>query len=80
MSRWTLRDKNRMGEPPFTFTGTSAELEQFLEDNPSIIWLPDSGLPTVDSVRIGRQKPDDNFRDLLRTIKKGSPGSDVNTF
>lgn len=59
---------------------TIAEMEDFLAKHHHIKWVPVSGLPTLDSVRLGIKKPDDGFRDLLRTVKKGSPGSKVNTF
>jgi hypothetical protein len=34
----------------------------------------------TDSVRLGRQKPEQGFRDLLRHIKKQNPRSNINTF
>jgi hypothetical protein len=56
-----------------------ADVEKFIEENPHINWLP--GTPgQVDPFRIGRQKPDAGFRDLLKTIKRGNPGSDFETF
>ena len=62
----------------FNRTMTISEMEQFLEDSPWIHWIPVSGLPTLDSVRLGIRKPDSGFTDLLKTIKKGSPKSSFN--
>jgi hypothetical protein len=59
---------------------TISEMEDFLAKNHHVTWVPVSGLPTLDSVRLGIRKPDEGFRDLLRTVKKGSPRSKVNTF
>ena len=56
------------------------EWESLLKDNPHLQWYPTSGIATVDAHRLGRMKPDDGFRDLLRTIKKGSPGSTIDTY
>jgi hypothetical protein len=51
-----------------------------LEENPTFKWVPVKGLPFVDEVKLGRKKPDGGFRDLLKTIKKGSPRSFINTY
>ena len=54
-------------------------LEQHLAENPhlkQIIGAP----PIVSGVSSGRNKPDSGFRDLLKTIKKNNPKSNVNTF
>ena len=34
----------------------------------------------VDPVRLGRKKPDDGFRDVLKEIKRNNRGSNINTF
>jgi hypothetical protein len=60
------------------FTGTIEEMEAFEKQNPCCKWVPVAGLPTLDSVRLGIRKPDEGFRDLLRTVKRGSPRSTVN--
>lgn len=62
------------------FNGTIAEMEAFEKQNPSCKWVPQSGTPTLDSVRLGVRRPDSGFRNLLKTIKKGSPRSTVNDF
>ena len=55
------------------------DVEKYIEENPHINWLCGAPLQ-VDPFRVGRQKPEDGFKDLLKTIKKGNPGSDFNTF
>lgn len=54
-------------------------LDQYLEDNPHLRQkLATPGF--ADPHRMGRIKPDDNFRDLLKETKKAHKGSTVNTF
>lgn len=53
-----------------------SKIEEFLENNPDLEH-------TVSAPNISyndAKKPDDNFRDILRDIKKNSPRSDINTF
>jgi hypothetical protein len=64
----------------FTKSMSISEMEKFLESNTHVKWVPVSGLPTLDSVRLGIRKPEEGFRDVLRTVKKANPGSKVNTF
>jgi hypothetical protein len=74
MPVYTFKDVN--GE--WTTSMTIEEMEEMLEKNPHIQWVPNGSYPTLDSVRLGIRKPDEGFRDLLRTVKKGSPRSTVN--
>ena len=54
-------------------------LDQYLEDNPDLQqMLATPGF--ADPHRMGRIKPDDNFRDLLKETKKAHKGSTINTF
>jgi hypothetical protein len=78
MPRYTFR--NELSGEVSTMDMSIAEMEEFLEKHDWIKWVPVSGLPTLDSVRLGIRKPDGGFRDLLKTIKKGSPRSKINTF
>lgn len=34
-----------------------------------------SSVPMADAVRLGRKKPDEGFRDVMREIKKKTPGA-----
>lgn len=56
-----------------------SELDSFKSDNPHLsqVHLSAPKLARDD----GRQKPDDGFRDVLRSIKKASGrGANINTF
>ena len=55
-----------------------AELDSYLEKNPTLETVPAS--PSIISGRTGAYKPDDTFRDMLRTMKKTNKGSNINTF
>ena len=58
---------------------TISSMETLLAENPHIKVIP--GAPMIVSgVASGRNKPDREFRDLLKTIKKNNPRSNVNTF
>jgi hypothetical protein len=61
------------------FFDTIAEAEQYEKDNPHLEWLC-SAPGIVDSFRVGIRKPDDNFRDRLKDIKKTHKHSKINTF
>jgi len=53
--------------------------EKYLEENKNLqLCLATPGF--ADPHTMGRIKPDDNFRDLLRETKKAHKGSTVNTF
>ena len=56
-----------------------SEIESYLENNPSKIKIVTS--PSIISgVESGSNKPDEGFRDILRTIKKNNRRSTINTF
>lgn len=58
-----------------------SDKEAYLEANPHIQQLIVKPLSMGDPVRVGRKKPDDGFRDVLREIKKKHPrGGGINTF
>jgi len=61
------------------FMGIS-ERDQFIIDHPDVTQLPPNSLTVVDPVRLGRMKPADSFRDIIRNIKKEHHGSKVNTW
>lgn len=77
MPFYVFRDKNT-GED-FEKLLKISELDQYKLDNPhleTVIQTPGFS----DPVRLGRMKPSDGFRDVLSKIKKGSPGSKINTY
>lgn len=56
------------------------ELEQYLNDNP-ILKQVFTRFPALgDSVRLGIRKPDDGFRDVLRTVKHHHKKDSINTW
>lgn len=56
-----------------------AEMETYAKNNPNKTLMPASP-QIVSGVSSGRNKPDESFRDILRTIKKHNRGSKINTF
>lgn len=57
-----------------------SERDQYLKDNPDVEQLV-HGFPGLsDPVKLGRKKPDQGFREVLRKIKKQNPGSNMDTF
>lgn len=57
------------------------EREAFLEANPHLEQIFLRPLHSISGSGIGdRNKPSADFRDLLKNIKRGSPGSTVNTY
>ena len=58
---------------------TISSMEEYLAQNSHINIVP-SAPAIVSGVASGTNKPDSGFRDLLKTIKKNSPRSNINTF
>jgi hypothetical protein len=63
-----------------THTCRISEYDKLTEDNPHLERYHDGMPGTSDPVRLGRVKPADGFRELLRGIQKGNPRSKINTF
>lgn len=78
MPYYTFHNKDTGEE--FDIAMSMAEHETYLENNPNIEQLIVSAPALCDSHKLGRMKPDSGFRDVLKTIKKGSPRSTINTF
>ena len=77
MPSYTFKDKET-GET-VTKIMSLAERDSYLEENKNLqLCLATPGF--ADPHRMGRIKPDDNFRDLLRETKKAHKDSTVNTF
>ena len=57
-----------------------SERDEYLKENPHIEQLVHGFPGTVDPTRLGRVKPDDGFKDVLKHVKKGNPGSTINTW
>jgi hypothetical protein len=63
-----------------TVSMSMSEHDQYLKDNPHLVQQFVSAPGIGDSARLGLRKPDDSFRDVLRSIKRRNPRSTVNTF
>ena len=57
-----------------------SEMEAYRKKHKKTKQLVPASPKIVSGVASGRNKPDDNFRDILRTIKKNNRGSKINTF
>ena len=67
MPVYSFRDTDTHEE--FEATMRYSELEEYLKTNSHIKQIFTRFPGTVDSVRIGIRKPDDNFRDVLKKAK-----------
>jgi hypothetical protein len=67
MPVYSFRDTDTHEE--FEATMRYSELEEYLKTNSPIKQIFTRFPGTVDSVRIGIRKPDDNFRDVLKKAK-----------
>ena len=75
----TYTFKNKETGEQFTEMMSLSDRDSFLEENDNIqLCLATPGF--ADPHRMGRIKPDDSFRDLLKETKKAQRGSNVNTF
>ncbi len=72
--------RNRKTGDEFREWMSISEKEQYLIDNPHVEQMFTRGNSVLDPIRLGRQKPDDSFRDILRNIKKKHAHTTVNTF
>lgn len=57
-----------------------SERDKFLEDNKHMTQLIHGFPGMADPTRLGLHKPDDNFRDVLKTIKSKHRKSNINTW
>jgi hypothetical protein len=64
----------------FTLSLSFAEHDEYLVKNPTHKQLITTAPIQVCPVRIGRQKPDSQWREYLRRVKKANPGSTINDF
>lgn len=56
-----------------------SEVELHLKNNPNLVMVI-SAPSIISGVESGSNKPDEGFRDILRTIKKNNRRSTINTF
>lgn len=76
----TYNFKNKVTGEEFTKFLMMSEVDTFLKENPDVEQTISGFSGVGDPWRMGMKKPDESFRDILRTIKKNYPRSRVNTF
>ena len=76
MPEYLFRNKDT-GEEWTEFMTISGRT-QFLEENPHIEQGVLGAPKFMDTVKLGRTKPADGFRDLLKQLKKNNHGSTIN--
>jgi len=73
MPNYTFR--NNETDEVFDIHMSISERDQYVQNNPHLTQLI-TGAPSIgDPHRLGRKKPDEGFRDVLRNIKSHHPGS-----
>jgi len=76
----TYKFFNHQTNEEFVEFMTISERDKLLEENPHLEQLVHGFPGTADPTRLGLRKPDDNFRDVLKTIKSKHRRSTVNTW
>lgn len=77
MPNYTFQNKDTGEE--FTLTLSMAEREEYLTNNPNIEQIIVSAPAIGDPFRLGRVKPDSQFRERLKHIHKTHAHSKINT-
>lgn len=74
--------KNIETQEEYTITLSISERDEYVKKNEGkVTQVITTALSLGDPIRLGIRKPDQNFRDVLREIKKAHPrGGGVNTF
>ena len=72
--------KNTETQEEFEITLKYTDLEQYLNDNTNIKQIFKRFPGTGDPMRLGLKKPDDGFRDVLRTVAGHHKKNDINTW
>lgn len=76
----TYNFRNKETGEEFTEFMFMSEIDQYLKDNPHVVQELNSYAAIGDPVRMGMQKPDSGFRDVLKEIKRKNYGSRLNTW
>jgi hypothetical protein len=76
----TYKFKNLDTEEEYEIFMSISQRDLFLKENPNIEQQINGFPGMVDPTRIGRVSPDDNFKDVLKEVKKNNPGSKINTW
>jgi hypothetical protein len=72
---------NKNTEEVFEVNMKFTEFEQYLKDNSHNIKQVFTRFPaTGDSIRLGIRRPDDGFRDVLKTVQSHHKKNDINSW
>lgn len=71
---------NKQTEEVFEVNMKFTELEAYLSDEPNLKQIFTKFPALGDPVRLGRRKPDDGFRDVLRTVQSHHKRDSINTW
>ena len=78
MPNYTFRNNDTQEE--FDISMSIAERDQYVLDNPHLTQII-TGAPSIgDPYRLGRKKPDDGFRDVLRNVQHHHKKDNINTW
>jgi hypothetical protein len=72
--------RNNETQEEFEVTLKYSELEQYLKDNSNIQQIFNRFPGFGDPVRLGLRKPDDSFRDVLKTVQHHHKKDSINTW
>lgn len=75
----TYSFRNKQTEEEFDEFMSMSMLDVYLRENPDVEQVL-RAVPVADPTRLGLRKPDSNFRDRLKEIKKAHRRSTVNTW
>ena len=76
----TYRFRDKKTDEIFEKFMSISERDVYVKENEHLEQVPNAGFAFVDSVKLGRTKPSEGFRDMLRQIKRNNRGSKINTF
>jgi hypothetical protein len=71
---------NRETEEVFEVNMKFAELESYIQNNPQYKQVFVRFPGTADPVRLGLRKPDEGFRDVLKTVKSHHKRNEINSW
>jgi len=72
--------KNKKTGDVFELNIKYSELQDYLTDNPDVEQIFNKFPATGDSVRLGKRRPDNSFKDVLKKAKDSHKYSTVNDF
>lgn len=78
MPIYSMRDTQTHDE--FEVNMKYSELKEYLEENPNLQQIFNKFPATADPIRLGRQKPDNGFREVLQKGKEAHKYNTINDF